>query len=158
MLAKLGKLVIEHLQSSGGAIHQFQNSEGAVQDPWAHPQHVCKKLKQSFRSFQILNFLSFSDVLLGPTRAYTNCSLRCACVCACVCVCVCVCGLTGTYTNCSICPNIARLLNLAPSLAPSLPSFLHHFLSLPPSASSLSSPPPLSLGMWKIIFQEELDK
>ena len=38
-LAKLGKLVIEHLQSSGGAIRQFQNSEGAVQDPYETTTH-----------------------------------------------------------------------------------------------------------------------
>ncbi len=31
---KLGKLVIEHLQSSGGAIRQIQNSVGAVQSPY----------------------------------------------------------------------------------------------------------------------------
>ena len=30
-LAKLGRMVIEHLQSSGGAISQIQNSGGAVQ-------------------------------------------------------------------------------------------------------------------------------
>ena len=30
-LAKLGKMVIEHLQSSGGAISQIQNPRGAVQ-------------------------------------------------------------------------------------------------------------------------------
>jgi hypothetical protein len=30
-LAKLGKMVIEHLQSSGGAINQMQQSGGAVQ-------------------------------------------------------------------------------------------------------------------------------
>ena len=33
-LAKLGNMVIEHLQSSGGAIRQNQNSVGAVQSPY----------------------------------------------------------------------------------------------------------------------------
>ena len=33
-LAKLGEMVIEHLQSSGGAIRQNQNSVGAVQRPY----------------------------------------------------------------------------------------------------------------------------
>ena len=33
-LAKLGEMVIEHLQSSGGAIRQNQNSVGAVQSPY----------------------------------------------------------------------------------------------------------------------------
>ena len=35
-LAKLGKMVIEHLQSSGGAISQIQNSGGAVQSSTDH--------------------------------------------------------------------------------------------------------------------------
>jgi hypothetical protein len=45
-LAKLGKMVIEHLQSSGGAISQIQNSGGAVQNSTGAVQDSTVKPKK----------------------------------------------------------------------------------------------------------------
>ena len=55
------KFLIQHLQSSGGAIHQFQNSEGAVQDPW----DVCKP-----------PYFSISDVIFMKTQDRQRWALR----------------------------------------------------------------------------------